>query len=117
MLRDGDEIPFFIKPITRAIVGKMESLFFIPNIKTHFGFLEEQLATSGGEFLCGAKLTAADILMSFPLLAVRSGGIDIIDMKTYPKLEAYVTRLENMESYKRSVKIAEEKSGDKFTLL
>lgn len=116
MLRDGDQIPFFIKPITRAIVNKVESMFFMPNFKTHFGFLEEQLSTSGGDYLCGKKLTAADILMSFPLLACKSGGIDI-GLKAYPKVLEYTTRLENTESYKRSIKVAEEKTGEKFTLL
>jgi len=116
VLRDGDQIPFYIKPITRGIVGKVETMFFFPNIKMNFEFLEEQLATSGGDYLCGAKLTAADILMSFPLLACRTGGIGI-DMSVYPKLQAYIARIENLESYKRSIRIAEEKTGEKYEIL
>lgn len=62
-------VPFLIRPITHAIAGKITSLFLAPNFKTHYTFLEDQLKTSpdGGEFLCGKDLTAADILMSFPL--------------------------------------------------
>jgi glutathione S-transferase len=67
-------VPFLIKPITHAIVGKITSLFLAPNFKTRYTFLEDQLKTSpdGGEFLCGKNLTAADILMSFPLEAGQS---------------------------------------------
>jgi len=117
VLRDGPQIPFFIKPITGLVVGKMEGMFFKPNLKTHFGFLEQQLATApdGGDYLCGKQFTAADILMSFPLMAARGGGIGI-DFKEYPKLNAYVERIENMEGWKRSIKVAEEKTGDKFSL-
>lgn len=44
-----------------------------PNVKRHLAFLEKQLETSGGDFLTGPHLTAADILMSYPLLAGKSG--------------------------------------------
>jgi glutathione S-transferase len=64
-------VPFFIKPVTNAIVGKITSLFLAPNFKTHYTFLEDQLKTSldGGQFLCEKDLTAADVLMTFPLEA------------------------------------------------
>jgi len=47
------------------------SIFLTNTLKTHFDFLEEQLATSPGDgkYLCGAELTAADIFMTFPLVA------------------------------------------------
>lgn len=53
-------VPFFIKPITRGIAGRVDALFLTENFKTHFSFLESQLASSpdGGEYLCGAELTA-----------------------------------------------------------
>lgn len=44
-----------------------------PNVKKHLAFLEKQLETSGGDFLTGPDLTAADILLSYPLLAGKSG--------------------------------------------
>ena len=101
-------VPFFIKPITNAVVGRVTSLFLAPNFKTHYTFLEDQLKTSpgGGQFLCGTDLTAADILMSFPLEAGESrSGMAKTDC---PLLWAYVDRLHGREAYKRSVqKIAE----------
>jgi glutathione S-transferase len=115
-IKDGP-VPFFIKPITNAIVGKVTSIFLAPNFKTHYTFLEDQLKTApdGGEFLCGKDLTAADIMMSFPLEAGQSrSGMSQADC---PLLWAYVDRLHQREAYKRSVqKIAEVEGSFKMNL-
>ena len=104
--------PFFIKPITRMIVGKMDSMFFNDNYATHFQFLESQLASSpdGGPYLCGKELTAADILMSFPLIV----GKPRIQEGNYPKLLAYIKMIEECDGYVGSTKKIEEVSGEPF---
>ncbi|WPH03483.1 Hypothetical protein R9X50_00636300 [Acrodontium crateriforme] len=114
-VRDGPEVPFFVKPITRAIVSKVNAMFLDRNFKTNFDFLESQLATSpdNGEYLCGKDLMASDILMSFPLIACK----DKIDTSKYPKLTAYIQRLESNEVYIRSTKKIEELSGAPFKAL
>lgn len=93
----------------------MESMFLNENFRTHFGFLESQLKTSpeGGQYLCGKDLTAADILMSFPLIA----GKHKVDRTAYPTLAAYTKMLETNEAYLRSIKKAEEASGEPFKAL
>lgn len=103
-------VPFFIKPIIRAIPNRVESMFLNDNFKTHFGYLESQLASSpdGGKYLCGKELTAADILISFPLFV----GRDKINKTAYPKLIEYINTLETNEGYLRGVKKAEEVSGE-----
>lgn len=108
-------MPFFIKPVTRGIASRVENMFLIENFKTHFGFLETQLHSSpeGGEYLCGRELTGADILMSFPLVA----GKGKIDSQAYPKLREYIKLLEQNEVYQRSIKKAEEASGEPFKSL
>ena len=87
-------------------------MFLNDNFKTHFGFLNSQLATSPdeGKYLCGKDLTAADILMSFPLIA----GKKKIDRAQYPKLAAYSDMLEAHEGYTASIKKIEEVSGESF---
>jgi glutathione S-transferase len=77
--------------------------------------LESQLATSpgGGDFLCGKELTAVDILMSFPLQAGQK-ALKMINAEKYPKLNAYVNRLDNMEGWKRSVERIEKETGIPF---
>ncbi|KAI9880239.1 MAG: hypothetical protein M1830_004583 [Pleopsidium flavum] len=96
-------VPFFIKPITGMIAGKLDSMFVQPNFKTNFSFLESQLASSpnSGEYLCGKELTGADILMSFPLGAARERAGLSVDK--YPKLCAYIDRLQARDAYKRAV--------------
>ncbi|RDW71237.1 hypothetical protein BP6252_07800 [Coleophoma cylindrospora] len=98
----GSPVPFFIKPITSAIAGKISSGYLEPNFSSHFSFLEAQIASSpeNGQFLCGPKLTAADILMSFPLIAAR--GRAGLTQEKYPKLWAYVERLEEEPGYKKA---------------
>ena len=94
--------PFFIRPLANMITGAVESNFLQPNFATQFDFLENQIATSpnGGEYLCGPELTAADILMSFPLGAAR--GRTGFTKEKHPKLWAYVDKLEATDGYKRA---------------
>ncbi len=95
--------PFFIKPISNAIVNNINSMFLEPNFKTHFGFLESQITISphGGQYLCGTELTGADIMMSFPLGAAK--GRAGFNKEKHPKLWAYVERVESREAYKKAV--------------
>lgn len=113
VLKNGPQIPFFLKPITRAIGGRIDSLYLVPNFKTHFGFLESQLASSpdGGEYLCGKDITAADILMSFPLI---EGKAKVAEVGSFPKLQAYTKKLEENEVYRRSIKKIEEVTGEEM---
>ena len=95
--------PFFIKPVARLLTGAIESNLLAPNLKTSFDFLESQIASSPnhGEYLCGAKLTGADIMMSFPLAGAKDRAG--FNKEAHPKLWAYVDRLEAHEGYKRAV--------------
>ena len=109
-------VPFFIKPVTRGIASRVDNMYLQANFKAHFGFLESQIKSSpdGGKYLCGKDLTAADILMSFPLMAA---GKRKLDGAAYPKLREYIDLLEENEVYQRSIKKAEEASGEPFKAL
>lgn len=103
------QVPFLVRPITSIIANRIIAMFVYPNVKKHLAFLNEQLATSGGKYLCGEKLTAADILMSFPVIA-GSGRFNELGyfeggswQKQYPRVAEYVNVLEAEEGYKRSV--------------
>ncbi|KAF2157388.1 glutathione S-transferase [Myriangium duriaei CBS 260.36] len=112
----GPEVPFLIRPVTRLVVGKMNEMFLDPNIKTHFDFLEQQLASSGGDYLCGKEITGADIMMSFPVLGVTSGSFPF-DNEKYSQIKAYSERLQQLDLYKTSVQKVEELTGEKYVLL
>ncbi|OCL11184.1 glutathione transferase [Glonium stellatum] len=107
-------VPFFIKPITKGVAAKIEGSFVSPNLKTHLDFLEDQLATTpgGGEFFCGKELTGADIMMIFPLeAAVQKAPMN---ETTYPKLYAWVRRMQARAAYKLAGEKASEASGERY---
>lgn len=64
---------------------------------------------SDGRYLCGGTLSAADIIMSYPLLAARDriGDIGAWDggspEASFPKLYEYIARIEEEPGYKKSL--------------
>jgi glutathione S-transferase len=98
-------VPFFIRPVTSRISGSVKTEFLEPNFDTHFAFIEEQLATSGGRYLCGDKLTGADIMMGYPILVVTSDhGPATVNRERFPHMFAYAAALQATESYNKAVK-------------
>ncbi|KAK7402639.1 bifunctional glutathione transferase/peroxidase [Neonectria punicea] len=111
-------VPFFIRPISSLLANRIFSSFIFPNARRNLTLIESHLGSSGGDYLCGASLTAADILMSFPLIAAQhrfdafgafEGGSWAAE---FPRTAAYVTRLEAEEGYKRSVERIREIDGE-----
>ena len=90
--------PFFVRPIVRAISGKVTGSFIAPNLLRQLNFMESEL--SAREWFAGAQFCAADIQMSFPLeLARRHGGLD----ETYPRLMRFLERIHARPAYQRAL--------------
>jgi len=104
-------LPFYVRPIANGIAGRIEAMFLHPNFKKHLDFLESQMASSpnGGEYLCGKEMTGADIMMSFPLEAMKSRAG--LTKEKYPLLWAYVDRLESREASKKAVQDIVDREG------
>jgi len=91
-------MPFFVKPVARAIVGRAMRSFIDPQLKLHLDYMESELAKS--TWFTGDDFTAADIQMSFPLEAAASrGGLDA----TRPKLMAFLARIHARPAYKKAL--------------
>ncbi|KAJ6593360.1 hypothetical protein B0H19DRAFT_1280524 [Mycena capillaripes] len=109
-------IPFFLRPITSRIAAQLGSSFVGPEFVTNLGFLEAQLesAPDRGPYLCGAHLTAADILMSFPLLIAQipQEGHSPLNKKEYPRLWAYTELLKESPGSKRAIEKIIEIEGE-----
>ena len=100
-------MPFFAKPIARAISKKTKASFIDPQIKAHLDYVESELEKS--TWLAGGRLTGADIQMSFPLEAAAArGGLD----ESYPKIMAYLKRIHARAGYKRALE-----RGGEYSLL
>lgn len=119
----GKQVPFIVRPISSVIANQVIALMVLPNMKKHLGFLEQQLETSGGDFITGPDMTAADILLSYPLLA-GSSGFDSMGKwpkgtarESYPKVFAYMERLEQQPGYKKAVEKTKEIDNGKFSLV
>jgi glutathione S-transferase len=90
--------PFFVRPIARAIAGKVKDSFVLPQIRQHLAFLEGELAQRA--WFAGDDFSAADIQISFPLEAAAArGGLDV----QYPKLRAFLERIHARPSYQRAL--------------
>ena len=106
--------PFFVRPITNIVASQVENQFLTRNVEGNLAFLEEQLRTSpdDGQFICGKELTAADILLSFPVIAVTMRVLkERSNRDRFPLLIAYANRLEKVEGYQRAVNKIEEIDG------
>lgn len=108
-------VPFFVKPITGIVASKIQASWLDKQFAVHFPFLEEQLKTVPGTTetqkggICGPKFYAADMLMSFPVIASTNRGV--YSKTDCPNLVAYADRLGKDEGYKRAVKKIEEVEG------
>ena len=96
-------MPFFVKPIAKAISGKAKSGFITPQITTHLDYLEAELEKS--TWFAGDDFSAADVQMSFPIEAAAArGGLDA----SRPRLMDYLSRIHARPAYKK----AHERGGE-----
>lgn len=92
-------MPFFVKPIARAISGKVMSGFVAPNVERQLDFMEDELKRS--TWFAGKDFSAADIQMSFPLeAAAQRAGLDA----QRPKLAAFLKRIHARPAYRAALK-------------
>jgi glutathione S-transferase len=92
------KMPFFAKPIAKAIAGKAKAAFIMPNIKSHLDFMEGELGKS--KWFAGNAFSGADIQMSFPVeAAMARGGLDA----SRPRLMAYLERIHARPAYMRAL--------------
>jgi glutathione S-transferase len=100
-------MPFFARPVARAIAQKVKSSYVVPQIVQHLNYLEAELGKSS--WFAGAEFTAADIQLSFVLEAAASrGGL----REEYPKLVAFLASIHARPAYQRALE-----RGGKYELL
>jgi glutathione S-transferase len=96
--------PGFLRPLVRAFAKKVASVAVDPEVALHLGYVEDVLAKR--PFFAGETFSAADIQMSYPLIAARHRST------LGPKTSAYLETIAARPAYKR----AAEKTGDRGTL-
>lgn len=100
------------------IANQIQTSFLDKQFAVHFPFLENQLKTAPGVDntdtikrggLCGKDFTAADMLMSFGLIAATEFGL--ITKDKFPEIVAYTERIKADEAYKKAAAKAAEISA------
>jgi len=94
----GQGMPFFVKPVAKAIANKVKGLMVEPNLKRQLDFMEAELGKS--EWFAGPDFSAADIQMSFPLEAAHQrAGLDA----SRPRLMAWLKKIHARAGYKKAL--------------
>lgn len=91
-------MPFFVKPIARAIANKVLTGFVDPNLQRQFAYMEAELGQR--EWFAGAAFSAADVQMSFPVEAGLRRGAVAADL---PHLRAWLARIHARPAYVRAL--------------
>jgi glutathione S-transferase len=95
---DKGPMPFFARPVARAIAQRAKDTFVQPNIDRNLDFMEAELGQRG--WFAGAQFSAADVQMSFPLEAARArGGLD----ERRPRLMDFLARIHARPAYRRAI--------------
>ena len=93
-----EKAPALVRPIARAIAGKVRSGYLTPNIQRNLAFMEETLQEH--TWFCGEQFTAADIQMSFPMEAAEVRT----DLgREYPHCAAFLERIRSRPAYKAAL--------------
>ncbi|WP_045757904.1 glutathione S-transferase family protein [Xanthomonas albilineans] len=100
------KMPFFARPIAKAIVDKAVEGFVGPQLTLHLDWMERELAATG--WFVGDRFTAADVQMSFPIQAAAAR----IGLHAHPNLAGFVQRIEQRPAYLRALQ-----QGGPFALL
>ena len=96
-------MPFFMKPAAKLLVKAVNDGYVGKQVKVMFDHIEKELEEK--EWLLGDNLSAADMIMSFPLEASMASKLDGVD---YPNIKKYVEKFKDLKKYK----IAIDKGGE-----
>lgn len=92
------KLPFFVKPIAKGIVDKVDAAYTTPEMERHLPFIESHLA--GHAYFAGDEFTAADIQMFYNIdvLHLRGG------LSAFPKMAAWLEKVKARSAYQAAEK-------------
>jgi glutathione S-transferase len=95
--------PALMRPVVKAITAKANAGFIDPQLQTHFRYIEDSLGKTG--WFAGADFSAADIMMSFPLEAAATRGLDPAN---FPNIARFLKAIHARPAYRAAL----DKGGD-----
>ncbi|CDH12252.1 probable Glutathione S-transferase 1 [Zygosaccharomyces bailii ISA1307] len=97
-------IPFPFSYFAGKVSDKISEKYSKGEVKNQFDFIEGEISKNEG-YLVGGQLSAADILMTFPLDIAFTRKF--ADPKKYPSIQKWLTTMKALDSYASSKKKAE----------
>ncbi|MCB1988052.1 MAG: glutathione S-transferase family protein, partial [Burkholderiaceae bacterium] len=94
----GQPMPFFVKPIARALCAKVQQQLIDPNVEAGLAYMEDHLGRH--RWFAGEHLSMADFQMSFAVEAALSRGAKAAER---PHLQAYCARMQARPAYQRAI--------------
>ena len=94
----GQPMPFFAKPIARALCAKVQQQLIDPNVEAGLAYMEDHLGRH--TWFAGEHLSMADFQMSFAVEAALSRGAKAAER---PHLQAYCARMQARPAYQRAI--------------
>jgi len=91
-------MPFFVRPIAKALCANVQAKLIDPNVSTALAFIEAHLKTH--RWFAGEPITIADFQMSFAVEAALSRAANA---GQYPALAAYRSRMLQRPAYQRAI--------------
>ena len=92
-------MPFFVRPVARAIADKALNWIVEPNLARHLADMEGALEDR--EWFAGDAFSAADVQMSFPLEASAARGG--LNEQSAPRLAGFLKRIHARPAYLRAI--------------
>lgn len=92
-------VPFFLRPVAKILEVGAQKAIVTPNFNAQLGYIESVL--SKGRWFAGNQFTAADIQMSYPLMALNSRS----DLTGYPSINEYLDKISQRPAYQRAIEI------------
>jgi glutathione S-transferase len=93
-----ERAPLLARPLVKGISNTAEKSFIDPRIAEHAAWWNMSLANAG--HFVGDALTAADIMMSFPLEAAATRA----DMSKLPHITAFLQKMQARPAYQAALK-------------
>ncbi|MGY8903896.1 MAG: glutathione S-transferase family protein [Burkholderiales bacterium] len=91
-------MPFFVKPVAKAISANVKKAFITPQITSHLNYLEAEIGKT--TWFAGADFSAADIQLSFVVEAAAArGGLNA----SRPGLMGFLQRIHARPAYQRAL--------------
>ena len=91
-------VPFFLKPVVKAVAAKVSDGFIAPNIRRQLEYMQAELAQR--PWFAGAEFSAADVQMSYPLEAAETRlGL----AGRHPALADWLVRIHARPAYARAL--------------